>query len=58
MMHEGKIILDIKGEQREKMTVAGLIDMFRDASGEQVQSDRIIGEVSKGGARRMRKRCR
>jgi hypothetical protein len=33
-------------------------DMFRDASGEQVQSDRIIGEVSKGGARRMRKRCR
>lgn len=42
MMHEGKIILDIKGEQREKMTVAGLIDMFRDASGEQVQSDRML----------------
>lgn len=42
MMHEGKIILDIKGEQREKMTVAGLVDMFRDASGEQVQSDRML----------------
>ncbi|MGI6318086.1 MAG: ABC transporter ATP-binding protein [Firmicutes bacterium] len=42
MMHEGKIILDIKGEQREKMTVAELIDMFRDVSGGQVQSDRML----------------
>jgi putative ABC transport system ATP-binding protein len=41
-MHEGKIILDIKGEQREKMTVAELIDMFRDVSGGQVQSDRML----------------
>lgn len=42
MMHEGKIILDIKGEQREKMTVPRLIEMFHEVSGEKMQTDRIL----------------
>lgn len=42
MMHEGRIILDIKGEKREKMTVPGLIEMFHEVSGEKMQSDRIL----------------
>ncbi len=42
MMHEGRIILDLQGEQREKMTVSGLIEMFHAVSGEQMQTDRIL----------------
>lgn len=42
MMHEGKIILDLKGEQRESMTIPGLVELFHEASGEQLQSDRIL----------------
>jgi putative tryptophan/tyrosine transport system ATP-binding protein len=42
MMHEGRIILDIKGETREKMTVPGLVEMFHEVSGEKIQSDRIL----------------
>ena len=42
MMHEGKIILDLQGEQREQMTVPGLIKMFHEVSGEQMQTDRLL----------------
>jgi len=42
MMHEGKIILDLQGEQRENMTVPGLIEMFHKVSGEKMQTDRIL----------------
>ena len=42
MMHEGKIILDLKGEEREQMTILRLVDLFHEASGEQLQSDRIL----------------
>ncbi len=42
MMHEGKVILDIKGKQREEMTIPGLIELFHQASGEQIQTDRIL----------------
>ena len=42
MMHEGKIILDLFGKQRENMTIPGLVDLFHQASGEQLHSDRIL----------------
>jgi putative ABC transport system ATP-binding protein len=42
MMHEGRIILDLKEERREKMTVSSLIEMFHEVSGEEMQSDRIL----------------
>ncbi len=42
MMHEGRIILDIQGEQRKRMTVSGLVEMFHAVSGEKIQSDRIL----------------
>lgn len=42
MMHEGKIILDLQGKQREQMTVPGLIEMFHEVSGEQMQTDRLL----------------
>ena len=35
MLNEGKIILDIKGEEKKRMTVEKLINRFEKASGEE-----------------------
>ena len=35
MMMEGKIILDIQGEEKKKLTVKDLLDQFERASGEE-----------------------
>ena len=42
MLHEGKVILDVHDGQRDGLTVAGLIDLFHSASGETLQSDRLL----------------
>lgn len=42
MMHEGKIILDVSGPEREDLTVAHLVEMFYEASGEVLQQDRLL----------------
>ena len=42
MMNEGKIILDIKGEEKAKLTVRDLMDEFAKASGEELSSDRAL----------------
>ncbi len=42
MMHEGKIILDVSGPEREDLTVANLVEMFYEASGEVLQQDRLL----------------
>lgn len=42
MMHEGRIILDIKGQQRENVTINNLLEMFERASGSQFLSDRSL----------------
>ncbi len=42
MMYEGEIILDIKGKERENMTVDGLISMFEKKSGEMLDNDRML----------------
>jgi len=42
MMHEGRIILDLKGKEREKMTVEGLIELFSKRSGSQLDNDRML----------------
>ena len=36
MMHEGKIIYDVKGEEKQKLTVAELLDKFK------IQSDKML----------------
>src|SRR5690606_8550074 len=33
MLHEGEIVLDLSGEERRRMTVDGLVDMFRKVRG-------------------------
>lgn len=42
MMHEGKIILDISGEERSTMTVQSLIEQFGKKSGEHLSNDRML----------------
>ncbi|GAB6172715.1 ABC transporter ATP-binding protein [Paradesulfitobacterium aromaticivorans] len=42
MMHEGRIILDIKGSERSNMTIARLLEMFEKASGTHINNDRMI----------------
>jgi putative ABC transport system ATP-binding protein len=42
MMHEGRIMLDIEGEARNHMTIADLLEMFEQASGTQLYTDRVL----------------
>ncbi len=42
MMNDGQIILDIAGQERENMTVDGLLEKFRKQAGEQLDNDRIL----------------
>lgn len=42
MMDEGKIILDIKGEERAKLKVADLLVLFRDRSKKEFDNDRMM----------------
>ncbi len=42
MLDRGKIILDIKGEEKKKLTVESLLERFEKASGEEFTSDAAI----------------
>ena len=42
MLHEGRIIIDVSGEEKAKLTVEDLLDMFNRASGTHFASDRAI----------------
>lgn len=42
MMHEGRIILDIRGEDKKKLTVEDLLKQFGKVSGEEFANDRAL----------------
>lgn len=42
MMMEGKIILDIRGEEKKKLTVRNLLDQFEKASGQEFSNDSAL----------------
>ena len=42
MMNAGGIVLDVKGEERAKMTVADLLSQFRDRAGKNLDNDRML----------------
>ena len=42
MLMDGKIILDIRGEEKKKLTVKELLQKFEDASGEEFTNDQAI----------------
>ena len=42
MMHEGRIVVDVKGEEKKKLTIDQLLQMFEESSGSQMTSDRVM----------------
>ena len=42
MMHEGRIVVDVQGEEKQKLTVEDLLCLFAKASGHEFSSDRAI----------------
>ena len=42
MMHDGRVILDISGEEKKKLTVADLMHQFEVVSGEEFANDKAI----------------
>ena len=42
MLHEGRVIIDVRGEEKEKLTVEDLLAMFASASGDHFASDRAM----------------
>ena len=42
MMHDGRIIVDVEGEEKQKLTVEDLLGLFTKASGNEFANDRAI----------------
>ena len=42
MMHEGQIVVDVKGEDKKKLTIEQLLQMFEKSSGSQFTSDKVM----------------
>ena len=42
MLHAGRIILDISGQEKKDLTVPELLEMFARASGDEFSGDRAI----------------
>ncbi|MBP3222491.1 MAG: ABC transporter ATP-binding protein [Actinomycetaceae bacterium] len=42
MMNDGKIIFDVQGEEKKKLTVDTLLNKFKEAAGEELSNDRIL----------------
>jgi len=42
MMHEGKVILNISGEEKKKLTVEDLLHQFEKVSGEEFANDKAL----------------
>ena len=42
MMHEGRVIVDVSGEEKKKLTVEYLLELFTRASGSEFSNDRAI----------------
>ncbi len=42
MMHEGKIVVDVKGEEKKKLTIEQLLQMFEVSSGSKLTDDKVM----------------
>ena len=42
MMHEGRVVLDISGEEKKRLTVEGLLARFARVSGETFDDDKAL----------------
>lgn len=42
MMHEGKVIIDVSGEEKKQLTIPQLLGLFEKASGSEFANDKVI----------------
>ena len=42
MLHEGRVVVDVEGEAKQKLTVEDLLGLFVKASGSEFSSDRAL----------------
>ena len=42
MMYDGRIVVDISGEEKRRLTVEDLLALFEKASGQALASDRML----------------
>ena len=42
MMNAGKIIFDVEGEEKKKLTIGDLLEKFETITGEEMASDKLI----------------
>ncbi|BEU88829.1 ABC transporter ATP-binding protein [Selenomonas sp. TAMA-11512] len=42
MLHDGRILIDVQGEEKEKLTIKDLLAMFEKAAGSELNSDALL----------------
>lgn len=42
MLHQGQVVLDVSGEQRQGLSVPDLLAMFEKTRGEKVEDDALL----------------
>ena len=42
MMHEGQVVVDVRGEEKQRLTIKDLLDLFQQSSGHAFTSDKAI----------------
>ena len=42
MLHNGRVIIDVQGEEKKHLQIADLLEMFEQASGTEMASDRLL----------------
>jgi putative ABC transport system ATP-binding protein len=42
MLHQGQVVLDLEGEERQKLGVSGLLSMFEKVRGEEIDDDALL----------------
>ena len=42
MMHEGKVVVDVSGEEKKKLTISELLGLFERASGSEFTDDKVM----------------
>ncbi|MEG0542202.1 MAG: ATP-binding cassette domain-containing protein, partial [Angelakisella sp.] len=42
MMHEGRVIYDVRGDEKKNLTVRDLLDKFESLSGDEFANDRVL----------------
>ncbi len=42
MMHEGRVVVDVSGEEKKKLTISQLLELFEKSSGSEFTSDKVM----------------